>query len=226
MGLVRDTVVPLRLGMVNAFLLKGEGNVLVDAGPPGSEGALLEACREAGVPPDGIGLVVITHAHSDHFGGAAAVQRKSGARVAMHALDAPLAARGHEAPLGEGLAGRLFEALGRFRRTPPGPEADILVEGGLDLSDHGVRGRLLHTPGHTAGSLSVLLEGGDAIVGDLVMGFPPFVRRPRAPLVAQDLVTLRSSLRAVLDPPRPRRILAGHGGPFAPKAVSARLGLG
>jgi glyoxylase-like metal-dependent hydrolase (beta-lactamase superfamily II) len=46
------------------------------------------------------------------------------------------------------------------------------VDEECSLTGFGVAGRVLHTPGHTAGSLSLLLDSGDAFVGDLVAKIP------------------------------------------------------
>jgi glyoxylase-like metal-dependent hydrolase (beta-lactamase superfamily II) len=55
----------------------------------------------------------------------------------------------------------------------------------MDLSGYGIPGKVIHTPGHTAGSVSIILDNGHAIVGDNVLGisikkhFPPFANDRR-----------------------------------------------
>jgi hydroxyacylglutathione hydrolase len=59
-----------------------------------------------------------------------------------------------------------MEAVGNEDRE--GARADVVLEGEqLSLGAYGIEAELLHTPGHTPGSLSVLLPGGEALVGDL-----------------------------------------------------------
>ena len=55
---------------------------------------------------------------------------------------------------------------------------DLVVEDELSLRDHGIPGTVLHTPGHSPGSLSVVLDTGEAFVGDLAMNGPPLTRKP------------------------------------------------
>ena len=61
-------------------------------------------------------------------------------------------------------------------------ESEILVNGDLDLEDHGFSGKIIHTPGHTSGSLSILLEDHKALVGDTIFNaswsgiYPPFIQ--------------------------------------------------
>ncbi len=50
----------------------------------------------------------------------------------------------------------------------PAFEPDILIDGPLELEEYGVRGRVIPTPGHSPGCVSVLLKSGDAIAGDLI----------------------------------------------------------
>ncbi len=64
--------------------------------------------------------------------------------------------------------------------------ADLLLDDrGLDLAAYGVPGRVLHTPGHTQGSVSVVLASGEAFVGDLAMNRLPLCRRPSLGIFAE-----------------------------------------
>ena len=77
----------------------------------------------------------------------------------------------------------LFPHAGRYEAVAP----DILTNGDHDLSPHGLRGVVVPTPGHTPGSVSVVL-GAAAVVGDLMYNigprtvFPPFAEDPSAVL--------------------------------------------
>jgi hydroxyacylglutathione hydrolase len=50
-------------------------------------------------------------------------------------------------------------------------EPEILVDEEMDLLEFGVNGRIVHTPGHTSGSISLLLDSGEAFVGDLAINW-------------------------------------------------------
>ncbi|MDI7275327.1 MAG: hypothetical protein QME94_05075, partial [Anaerolineae bacterium] len=93
--------------------------------------------------------------------------------------------------------------------------ADITIgDEGLPLDPYGVPGDILHTPGHTAGSVSVVLRDGSAIVGDLAMsGFPALRRHAGLPIVADDLDAVAASWRRLLA----QGVVTaypGHGRPF------------
>lgn len=80
------------LRIVNAFLLETpEGLVLIDTGLPGREGAILAAMGRLGHEPRALKHIVLTHAHPDHVGSAAALVKAKGAQTWMHREDVPAA---------------------------------------------------------------------------------------------------------------------------------------
>jgi hydroxyacylglutathione hydrolase len=88
---------------------------------------------------------------------------------------------------------------------------------------------VIETPGHTPGSVSLLLPDGDAVVGDLLMGgfLGGLVRRsvPNTAYFQEDDHEALHSLRAVLAAGA-RRLWVGHGGPLSADRVATRFGLG
>lgn len=218
------TVTQINTGkFTNVFLIRGErGCVLVDTGTPGKADRILKRLAKRGVAPDDIRLILLTHGHTDHFGNAAELRERTGAPVAVHALDAEAVRQGIHRPDSLHPTGWLTAFLMRISilRTlaipdhAPAFEPDIVFEGEWRLEDYGVSGRVIPTPGHTPGSVSVLLDSGEAIVGDMVIGdFLRLLRRPGLPIVAWDMERNRESIRRFLDL-SPRIVYVGHGGPF------------
>jgi hydroxyacylglutathione hydrolase len=218
------TVVPLSLGVVRAFLVKGDGCILIDAGPRGSGRRLLAAVGGAGVDPASIRLLLITHGHEDHFGGCAELRGALTCPVAVHASDADILRAGRNGPANYvGAAARLIGRLGALHRSPATPcTPAIVISDSLDLTSYGVEGRVEHTPGHTPGSVTVFLAGGEAIVGDLLRGGMVAAHAPRWPFVVDDMTELRRSIAQVLGEP-PRLLWTSHGGPLSPDRVRAFL---
>lgn len=162
----------LPFGMVNCHVVRGaSGCVLVDSGVPGSEGRIRKALHRHGLGFDDIKLIVITHAHMDHAGSAAAVRRASHAPILAHIGDLPHFRR--EVPMtfcSTGAAGRFLLRRGIISKPYVGFQPDLLLAHGetFDLKPYGIEGRVLPTVGHTAGSISVELATREALVGDLL----------------------------------------------------------
>lgn len=153
----------------NCYLLRGERPVLVDTGAPGDLKRILTALKASGVRLEQLALILLTHGHSDHAGCAAELRRRSGAQIAIHAGDAPLVRAGRNGVIA------VQDSLGRVLRPFVDEEfeafaPDLVFEQGIALEPYGLRGRVLPTPGHTAGSVSVVLASGEALIGDVLRG--------------------------------------------------------
>ena len=162
-------LVRIRGAISNCYLLLGERPVLVDTGAPGDLQRILAALRNHGVEPAQLALIFLTHGHSDHAGGAAELKRRSGAQIALHTADAPLARSGRNGVLApQDTLGRIVRPFVDEEFEPFEP--DLLFRDGFSLEPHGVKGSVLATPGHTPGSASVVLGSGEAIIGDVLRG--------------------------------------------------------
>ncbi|HEY5541017.1 MAG TPA: MBL fold metallo-hydrolase [Coriobacteriia bacterium] len=164
--LVDGVAMPGRPGTVNVSLLVGgDGTAtLVDAGFPGISDPLSATLAEAGILAGAVRRVIITHHHPDHTGGLPEVVAETGAEVWAHADDADLidGTTPRQVPPGmpEGAAKSTHGIV-------PAP-VDLRLVGGEVL---GVLGgcRILHTPGHTPGHLSLYLpELSLLIAGDIL----------------------------------------------------------
>jgi glyoxylase-like metal-dependent hydrolase (beta-lactamase superfamily II) len=224
------TVPILPRGMVNSFILIGERPIVVDTGLPGSAPKILAALGRVGFSATDVSLILITHRHVDHIGSAAAIRRATGAPVAVHALDADFLRRGDggsRPPTGWG--GRLLDATGLPSRPAEPCDPDLVLEGDASLDHYGLPGGVvLHTPGHTAGSVSALLPNGDVLAGDLVIGGLSVLGgiarlgHARKPPFEDDPSAVRHSLTALLDRGA-SRFYVGHGGPLQAAAVQSYL---
>lgn len=151
---------PITLRFSNAYLIRGDKPLLVDTGSPGEEDAIEVGLQRAGVNTDDLGLILHTHVHSDHVGSTAALTERGDVPTAHHAADCELMRRGINGEL-TGTTWR-GSVMARFFTNTSFPTftATHLVEDGQRLDAYGVAGRILHTPGHTPGSISVLLDAG------------------------------------------------------------------
>jgi glyoxylase-like metal-dependent hydrolase (beta-lactamase superfamily II) len=171
----------LRFDLLNSFAFADDdGSVtLVDCGLKRAPARIVAGLAAMGKAPGDVTRIVLTHAHVDHAGGVADVAVRTGAEVEVHADDAGYVREGISAPPDSSLTmGRLM-ARGpdqRFARTSVGRElhdGDVLpVAGGL---------RVVHTPGHTPGHVSLLHEpDGVLVTGDSLFN----IRGLRWPMAA------------------------------------------
>ena len=215
---------PIRTWMSNAYLVENEtGLYLVDACAPGSHNQILQKIDELGKE---LKLIVITHAHFDHYGSAGAIRRVTQARIAIHSADAPAMARG-QPPIrsahGRGRFTLPFLPLMNSVSRPLKTDADVILEGDSRLDGFGLPARVLHTPGHTAGSICLLVDdpqgGLLAFTGDLVTaGREPALQR----LYADDWVEMARSL-ARLQAAQPGQVYCGHGSRPIPGEVFQQI---
>jgi hydroxyacylglutathione hydrolase len=142
---------------VYAFLIYGDSICLIDSGVAGCEKVILEYLKKTGKGPQEISRLILTHAHPDHIGAAAAIKRISGCSVAAHAAekawieDVELQARERPVP-------GFFSLVGGSV-----PVDQTLQEGNVLHLDGDLALQVLHTPGHSPGSISLWLAKDGAL---------------------------------------------------------------
>ncbi len=202
-------------GIANVHLIDdGRGVVVVDACWQGFAPRILRRVARLGYQPRDVRLILLTHVHVDHAGSAAELRRRTGAPIAIHRDDAHLALAGkHAMPLGRGWAGLsskwLIEKSGyemKYEAFTP----DIWLEEGQTLGDFGIEGYVVHTPGHTRGSVTLALEDGVTLIGDALInlikvGYPMYWEEPEL---------ARESGRKIQGL-KPRILYSGHGRAFS-----------
>lgn len=164
--------------MINSFaLVDDDGSVtLVDCGLAKAPPRIVAGLAAIGKTPADVTRIVLTHVHQDHAGGAADMARTTGAAVAVHGDDATFAETGTAPPLDRTfLFARLSSRMPEHRSSPFAvtqrlADGDLLpVGGGL---------RVVHTPGHSPGHVSLLHEPtrvlitGDALFNVLGVRWP------------------------------------------------------
>lgn len=224
--IIRIPILPF--GMINCHLIIGQrGCIVVDTGLPGSAPKIGKALKRHNLSFTDIRLIVITHAHVDHAGEGARLRELSGAPIVAHRGD--LCHYTQETPMtfcATGRFGRLFLKAGLIREpyTPFVPDILLTSDERLDLAAFGIDGAVVHTPGHTAGSISIELAGKQAMVGDLIASGvllggllrtghairPPFEDDPHATAAA-----LQRLVDAGME-----SFYMGHGGPLPAAEVS------
>jgi glyoxylase-like metal-dependent hydrolase (beta-lactamase superfamily II) len=179
-------ITPIPMGKSNAYLVSAPDLViLIDTGCSKNLKPLEQVLRQKELQITDIDYIVVTHAHYDHVGHLAEIKEKSGAKVLAHRDAVDYLKNGHTPfPKGTMLlfkiisnaGNRFFSVGGKF--TPVEP--DILIEGDYDLLKSEPTIRIIHTPGHTSGSVCLIINDESAIVGDTLFNvlpetvYPPF----------------------------------------------------
>lgn len=221
-------IIPFQSSLNTCYILKDKGAVLIDGAWPGAAKPFSRLLSDSGLQPEEIQLIILTHGDFDHVGGAREIQELTGAKIVMHQKDSENLEKAiFHWPGGVTLWGKISRAFfmpfvkvkGKFEAA----KVDIpLDDDGLSLEEYGIPGRIIHTPGHTFGSISVMLESGDAFVGCLAQNRAPFVLRPKLPIYAKDLELLKKSWGKVLSMGA-ETIYPGHGKPFPVKMITKYL---
>ncbi len=233
---VSGDVAYFAIGFVNLYFVGSPGGAwaLVDAGLPRSDSLTRrEAARRfgEGSPPEAI---ILTHGHFDHAGAALALAEAWDVPIYAHPLEIPYLTGRSDYPPGDPTMGGAIAQLSRvFPHS--GPDlGDRVRPLPADGSVPGIpEARWLHTPGHTAGHVSIfrdsdrLLLAGDALTTmDLDSWFSNITEaqefdRPPAPLTTDwDAALCSVRQLAALEP---RAVGAGHGIPMVGSEVAGML---
>ena len=172
------------LGFVSAYVLARAGEAaVVDTGTAGSEGDIAAALERIGLGWDAVGHVIATHLHGDHIGSLAAV------------LEAAPDATGYAGP----------EDLPSISA----PRPLVAVADGDDV--FGLR--IIATPGHTPGSISVLDEAVGILVAGDALGTSGGAVQGSNPQFTDDMDAALASV-AKLGTFEFETLLVGHGDPI------------
>lgn len=134
------------------YLVFGDKIHLIDSGVAGAESTIWEYIKEQGREPKEVSSLIFTHSHPDHIGSAKSVKSQTGCTIFAHKLEQ-----------------EWIEDTEQQFKDRPVPGFQTLVEGSV-VVDHFLAGgeilelekglscKIIHTPGHSKGSISLLFE--------------------------------------------------------------------
>lgn len=192
------TVHSLKLGWTRCYLLNCTGGyILIDTDYSKYYYRFEKKCANLGVAVSDIKYLLLTHHHDDHAGFASKLIRTTGCHVIAHQQAAMPLKRGKSEesvkPVNRRIQiiFRLYMLFHKEFSFPPLQltEMDTLIEGDNEslLKKIGIDGVILHTPGHTKDSISVLLSDGSTFVGDAAMNFLRWTGVGHRPIYIEDI---------------------------------------
>lgn len=171
-------------GRSNVFLLSNkEKDILIDTSPKFMWKRLQNRLRKLNI--DKIDYLILTHTHFDHAANSKQLKEKYGAKVIVHKNEEEYLLHGDNVLVSGTnrisgiIAGLFVKLLTSFARYQP-CNSDIITDSVFPLNDMGFNAYIMHTPGHSPGSISVVIDDEVALVGDTMFGvfrwtiYPPF----------------------------------------------------
>lgn len=225
-------IIRIDLGGVNCYLLKENnkfilfdtgGHLFMDKAFSNRREELEKKLKTYCCLPNNLVLIVLTHGDNDHSTNAAFLRKKFNTKIAMHSADVELVKNPslENSLQNSNYSSFLYKAvfllintkikkltekiLNEFESFNP----DIIVKDGDSLLQYGFHCKILHLPGHTPGSIGILTESGDIIVGDTLAN----IKKPTAAPNAANFEMLNKSINK-LKTMDIKTVYPGHGAPF------------
>lgn len=209
-------IICARVGFSNSVLIvNGSNSIIIDTGVKGNINHFKTLLKQFRLNAGDIKLIILTHTHYDHTGNLKPLAELTGAKVLVHKNEFENLKNGFiPIPKGLGNYTRFISNIGRIvypKYASPKPfVADLINKNEYDLAEFGIDGKILSTPGHTAGSQSVII-GKKLISGDTFIHMPNGVIFPH---FCDDPKTLLATWQKLFDLGI-EEIYPGHGKPFA-----------
>ena len=215
------------MGIDHIHIIRGEKTIMIDGGDPGQAKRFAKALEKLSIKPEDIKLIVLTHGHWDHIGSAKEIKDLTGAKIALHQEEKDWLEKSlTPLPPGVTVWGKILVKIMKMFMPSvhiPATKVDIILgDGELPLTEYGIPGKIIHTPGNSRGSVSVLLETGDAFVGDLAMSGFPLRFSPGLPVLAEDMKKVRERWKLLMDAGA-KTIYPAHGKSFSVDVIRKAL---
>ncbi len=217
------SVVALKMGPTNCYLLKADdGYLQIDTSLPEYYQAFLKQLETIKIQPTEIKYLLLTHSHDDHAGFAAELRALAKCKIIAHKNATESLKEGCIIKVGQFLntqakiTMKLYNWTKRrtFEYTPITlAEQDTIIEDDNSdvLKNIGIDGKIIYTPGHTDDSISVILNDGNACVGDVCMSNLGFLHY--RPIEVSDISQVFKSWQKIIDS-NAKTLWPAHGKPF------------
>ena len=214
-----DRITGITFRGVNCYLIKIEDEfILVDSGFSNQRSNIERVLNSAGVQPENLRLILLTHGDFDHTGNCAYFRDEYQSKIAMHKADLGMVEHG-DLFYSRKSRNLIIRALVKlmlplFRmslRKKDHFTPDIYLEEGDDLSEYGFSAQVVHIPGHSKGSIAFLTSERELFIGDILENHKK--KGPVKGSLIDDSVEFRASIDKLKSLPVDT-VYPGHGKPF------------
>ena len=179
---------------------------------PGNGNKIITYITGLGKKASDLNYIILTHADIDHIGSAAAIKKITGAKLVIHTDDASILSGRRGFKTIKGPIGMLLKVMSVFIRFHP-VEPDIILKKDTEIAGF----KVIHTPGHTNGSICLYQPGKIIFVGDALRSDSHGNLKLPSIFLATNVVQATASLMAIAELEFDC-LLPGHGAPVKDKA--------
>lgn len=204
-------VITIKLGGIsgNVYLVKSEGSfVLIDTGVSFKRSELEKKLEDYQCIPGMLKCILLTHGDFDHSGNALYLSKKYNCPLGIHKNDAVVLKTGDmfvNRKKNNKVVGFLVKKIIGIKPFIP----DFYLEDSQDLNEYGFDGFLIHTPGHSPGSVCLITAARECFCGDLFEN----IKIPQLNSIVDDLNEMKNSAKKVLKY-NCEILYPGHGNAF------------
>ena len=196
-----DEYIRLNLFFTKVHLIKtADGYIQFDGGMIQTLKKYLKLLVKHKINPEEIKLIVVNHAHFDHVSALKKLKKITKAQILVHEDDAEYLRKGISSEVKTlTLSSKLLMSfVPKSMRNYEPVEPDIAIKDEYSLQEFGIDAKIIHTPGHTAGTVSLITKQGNAFIGCCAHGSP--IRLiPGLPKIAQDMNQVLSSWEKIIN---------------------------
>lgn len=205
-------IITLTCNNSNCYIIKTESSILmIDSCHSGDAAMIEKLLTEKGIAPQEIDLLILTHGHMDHTGTAEHFKNKYQTPIAMDPIDCTILDIESR-----GLIGAVIKFLSQKElHVSLKIQPDIHLVHGQRMDQYGLAAQIIALPGHTRGSVGILLDDGNLIAGDMFMN----IITPSLAHIYENEAVLKESWDLLKTYPI-TTVYPGHGKPFPFKKVS------
>jgi glyoxylase-like metal-dependent hydrolase (beta-lactamase superfamily II) len=206
---ISNQILSFKLGFTNNFIIKlKKGYLLVDTSYSNKYNQFLNEIKKENIDLNEINYLVLTHHHEDHSGFTNKILSNSKTKLIVHKNAIKLLKKGSHDTTGEHwnwIVDRLLNFFSKIQKHHYPAiltrDTDIIIETNkpIDLQEIGIEGKIIPTPGHSSDSISLILNDGNAIIGDAAMNLLNLGETKYKPFFIQNLDKIYQSWKKLIQ---------------------------